>query len=129
MSVTQTLPSGSMRSPCGGLDVLVAPGAEELAVAVEDEDGLFAAVGDVDPVLRVGRHGGHRAELDVGRQLRPTGDGAVIGDRLGGPGRREHKDQRQRQSQGSEDAVCAHGAGLLQGFGHGWRRKPSGRPR
>ena len=64
MSVIQTLLLAVDPQAVGGLDQPVAPGAEEFAVAVEDQDRRLAPVEDEDAVGRVGRHGRDLAELD-----------------------------------------------------------------
>ena len=63
-----------------GLDDAVAPGAEELAVLVEDGDGLLAAMKDEEVVVLVGGHGGGGAELEAGRELQPVRNWAVFGN-------------------------------------------------
>ena len=51
----------------------LAPGAQEVALAVEDDHRVRAAVERVDPVLPVHPDRGHvRVELPPGRQLRPV---------------------------------------------------------
>ncbi len=55
-----------------------APGAQEIALAVEHHDRVFAAIERVNIVLGVDPDGGDLLERPAGRQLRPILDDAVF---------------------------------------------------
>ena len=71
---------GADRDPVRPDEEVLAPRADESALAVEDDDGMFASVEDEDPVARVGRDAGdfdesatHRAILPSLRKSRSAG--------------------------------------------------------
>src|SRR5262249_5447050 len=98
----------------GRFEILIAPGTHELAVALEDEHRVLAAVADVDAVARVGRYCGDRAERNVIGQLRPSGDRLIVGQWacrpcwLGG-----RAAQQRRNSDQSRWTEALHGLVLL----------------
>jgi hypothetical protein len=55
----------------------LAPGLEEVALAVEDDHGVLAAVEAVDAVLGIDRDRGHVLEFPALGQLGPVLDDAV----------------------------------------------------
>src|SRR4029453_14407095 len=63
---------GVERDAVGAPDLSLAPGAEELAVAIEDDDGVLAAREAEDIVLRIHRHPGDLDVVPSGGQRAPA---------------------------------------------------------
>ena len=55
--------------PCVGAEQALAPGAQEVAIAIKDNHRVLAAVEDVHVVLRVHRDASHVDELPARRKL------------------------------------------------------------
>src|SRR5262249_51965299 len=91
--VTRTIDAQAM----GCFEVFIAPRTQELAVALEKEDRVLAAVADVYAVGRISGHGGDRPESNVIWQLRPTGDGLIVGQRACRPCWRGSRAAQQRR--------------------------------
>src|SRR5581483_11798555 len=56
----------------GALEQAFAPALDEIAVAIEHDHRVLAAIEDVDAVLAVDRHGGRIGELPAVRQFGPV---------------------------------------------------------
>ena len=67
----------SMCRPCARVEQALAPGAQEIAVAVEHHHRVLAAIEDVDLVLAVDADRGDVLERPAVGQLRPVLDHAV----------------------------------------------------
>ena len=59
--------------PVRPVEQVFAPGIQQVAVAVEHDHRVLAAIEDIDPVLRVDRHRRDILEGPAGRQFRPVG--------------------------------------------------------
>ena len=77
-SVHQTLSSLVDEDAVGIFDDVFAPGGEEVAVAVEDDEGMLAARVDEDAVLGVAGDRGYPAELPPCGQFGPVFDYFVL---------------------------------------------------
>ena len=80
MSVIQMLPLVVDTEAVRRFQIIVAPGADELAVALKHQHGLRAAMQDVHAIGRIGGHARHRAQLDVVGYRWPTRDRAIVGN-------------------------------------------------
>ena len=59
-------------------ELAIAPGADEVAVGIEDDQGFIAAIENVDAVLRIGGDAGDVDVVVSAGHLAEAGDGAVL---------------------------------------------------
>ena len=62
------------RDPVGHQERAIPPGAQEVAMAVKDDDGRIFALEAVDPIVRVRSHGTHHGKRLPRGQLGPVLD-------------------------------------------------------